>query len=168
MRAFKKLFQDLRITRVDADRSHAIPGAMVRVYFQLSEPSPLGWSYMFTTVWQAVTYPAKCPACVEGNPIWIDCRPEDVETHHLAQLERAVAQTNAKYQDAASQQALKASRQAELNAELQLRLNDLNRTLYPSDDLSDRVAPTPRLLGSKHLATLVRLLFGENRRKSDT
>ena len=167
MSAFEKSFHDLRIIGLDTERSHATAGAMARIYLQLSEPSPLGWSYMFTTVWQAAADPLKCPAGVEGNSIWIDCLPEDFETRHHEQIESAVAQTNAKYRDAVCQQALKASRPGELNVQVQSRLRDLNRTLYPASDLSGSVAAPPRYFGSRYLATLARFLFRNKRRKSD-
>ena len=68
-----KSFQDLKITGLDTEHSHAIAGAMVRIYFRLSNSPLLGWSYVFATTWSTVDYPLKRPAGVESGTIWIDC-----------------------------------------------------------------------------------------------
>lgn len=93
----KKSFQDLRITGLDSERSHAIAGALVRIYFQLSEPPPLGWSYIFTTTWQAARNPLKRQAGMEGDAIWIECIPEEVGASHIEALASTVTGTNVKY-----------------------------------------------------------------------
>ena len=159
----KKSFQDLRITGVDTERSHAVAGAVVRIYFQLSEQPPIGWSYTFTTVWEAMAYPLKRQAGVEGDAIWIECIPEEVETYHGEQLESAVAQANATYRDRARQQALDASRQAELDAQLRSKLRDLSQTLYPADQLAGSCNAPPRFWGSAFLARLRQFLFQDKR-----
>jgi hypothetical protein len=167
MRVSKKALQDLRITGLDTERSHAIAGALVRIYFQLSEPPPLGWSYIFTTVWQAVAYPLKRQAGMEGDAIWIDCIPEEIGTYHIKQLESAVAQANAKYRDGARQQRLKTNRQAELDVQLRSRLEDLSRTLYPVGELAGSSGAAQRFLGSAFLAKLRRFLFQDNKQEND-
>ena len=126
-----KSLRDLSIIGLDTERSHAIGGEMVRVYFRVSSPPPLGWSYIFTTTWNTVVYPLKRPAGVESEAIWIDCIPEEVGTYHLERLEIAVAQTNAKYRDGARQQSANASHHAELEAQRRSKLRDLDQTLYP-------------------------------------
>ena len=159
MRISKKAFQGLTIKRLDAGRSHAIAGAMARIYFQLSEPPPLGWSYTFTTIWQSLTYPSKCQAGVESDTIWIECVPEEVATYHFGQLEDAVAQTNAMFRQRAQEQAFLAGRNAQSDAELQARLEDLSRTLYPVDELAGDSSEPERLWGSLFLARLRRAFF---------
>ena len=163
---YTKSFQDLKITGLDTEHSHAIAGAMVRVYFRLSDPPPLGWSYVFATTWSTVDYPLKRPAGVESGTIWIDCIPEEIATHHFEQLQSAVARTNATYRDGARQQAIIASRQAELGAQLRSKLQDVSRTLYPVDGAVAGSAP-PRYWGRAFLAKVRRFLFPSMRRKSD-
>jgi hypothetical protein len=161
-----KPVQDLKIAGLDTEHSHAIAGGMVRIYFRLSRPPPLGWSYIFTTTWNGVDYPLKRPAGVESDTIWIDCVPEEVGTHHLERLVSAVEQTNATYRYEARQQGIKASRQAELDAQLRSKLLDLNRTLYPADGVVDTSAP-PRFWPGVFLAKLRQFLYPRKRRKSD-
>lgn len=131
MHLSSKKFTDLRIVGLATERCHAIEGSLVRVHFRLSTSPPLGWSYIFTTVWQTVEYPLKRPAGVEGDVIWIDCAPEEVGLHHLEKLEKSVAQANTEFRAKAQQQALDAGRQAQLEAQLRSQIADLNRTLYP-------------------------------------
>jgi len=151
-------FQDLRITGIDTARSHAIDGGMARIYFQLSAPPPFGWSYIFTTVWQAVEYPMKSHAGVESDSVWINCRPEDFEPHHLEQLENAVAQTNANYRDKTQAQAINTIRQRELQLQLQSKLEDIGQTFYP--DQRPESSPTPsKSRFNNFFAGWVRLLF---------
>ena len=126
-----KKFNDLRVVGLATERCHTKDGSLVRVHFRLSGLPPLGWSYIFTTVWQAVQYSEKRPAGVEGDVIWIDCVPEEVGLYHLEKLEKSVAQTNAEFRAKAQQQALDGERQAQLEAQFRSQIADLNRTLYP-------------------------------------
>jgi len=126
-----KSLRNLALIGLDTERSYAIAGQMVRIYFRLSGPPPLGWSYIFTTIWNEVIYPSKRPAGVESDRIWIDCIPEEVAAYHLERLESAVAQTNARYREGTRQQAFIASHQTELEAQLRSKLQDLSQTLYP-------------------------------------
>ena len=134
----KTLDDDLRVIGLATERCHAIPGSLVRLHFRLSSSPPLGWSYIFTTVWRTVQYPLKRPAGVEGDFIWIDCVPEEVGLHHLAKLEESVAKANAEFRAKAQQQALNAGRQAQLDAKLRSQIADLNRTLYPEAEPATR------------------------------
>jgi len=127
-----KKFSDLQIVGLAAERCHTIEGSLVRVHFRLSSSPPLGWSYVFTTVWQSVQYALKRPAGVEGDVIWIDCVPEEVGAYHLEQLENAVAKTNDEFRAKAHQQSLDSGRQAQLEAQLRSQIANLNRTLYPA------------------------------------
>ncbi len=147
--------------RLDTKLSHAITETMARIYFKLSEPPPVGWSYIFTTVWQALNYPLKCHAEVEVDKgaLWIECVPEDVVTHHIRQLEEAVAQTNATYCEQARRQAFMARRQAESDADFRAKLEDVGRTLYPEPVLVNEVTESERLWGSVFLARMRRAIF---------
>jgi hypothetical protein len=126
-------FEGLRLVGLAADRCHIIEGSMVRVHFRLSSPPPLGWSYIFTTVWQSVQYPQKRPAGVEGDFIWIDCVPAEVRPNHIQKLEQAVARANLEYQSSVQTQVIDAERRTQLDAQLRSQLADLNRALYPAE-----------------------------------
>src|SRR5690349_7223934 len=113
----RRRFADLKIAGVAMERSHLIGGSLVRVHFRLSAAPPLGWSYIFATVWRAVQYPEKRPAGVEADTIWIDCNPDEVETCHLRNLDQAVSQANIEYKVKAQDQALNAGRRAQLESQ---------------------------------------------------
>ncbi len=130
-------FQAVTIARLDTDRSHAITGEAARVYFQLSGPPPLGWSYIFTTIWQTTAYPAKGQAGVENDALWIDCVPEEVVKHHFGRLTAAVQQANQQYGQKAQQQAFQEGQQAQADTVLRAKLEAVSRTLYPAPNLSE-------------------------------
>src|SRR6266566_168529 len=50
-------FQGLRISALLKDRCSVTENGLVRVQLELSEHPPLGWSYIFLTVWQSMDYP---------------------------------------------------------------------------------------------------------------
>jgi len=128
---YQTSFQGLKLAGLLADRCHPIKGDLVRIYFRLSEPPPLGWSYLFTNVWRGLGLPLKRQAGVDGDAIWIDCIPEEVTASLSNQLEQALRQTDAIYQKKAREQAGDAERQSQLQARLHFKLQELRETLYP-------------------------------------
>ncbi len=131
---YNKTFRELQIIGLDVNGSHATRDDLVRVYFRLSEPPPLGWAYIFTTVWRSLEYPSKRQIGVDRDTIWIDCRLNEMAACHMRQLEYAVSQTSAIYRHKAQEQAQEAVRQAQLQAQLHSKLVDLSQLLYPEPE----------------------------------
>jgi hypothetical protein len=129
---YKKSFQGLKIIGLATERCYKLKEPLVRMYFQLSEPPPLGWSYIFTTIWRSLAYPTKRQTGVEMDAIWIDCIPEEVETNHIRQLEDALTQTNDIYKREAIKQANNVAYQSQLDSHLKLKLEELSQALYPT------------------------------------
>jgi hypothetical protein len=154
---YKKSFQSLKIVRMAIESCHATKGDLVRIYFQLSEPPPLGWGYIFTTVWRSMVYPMKRQTGVERDAIWIDCVPNEIATCHLKQLEYAVAQTSAIYCKEAQEQARDELSRAEQHARIRLKLEELNQTFYP--------ATAPGLKGGSIIAKWLRSIFPGRKQK---
>lgn len=127
----KAQFQDLSITGLIGERCYPVDGSTLRIHLQLSAPPPLGWSFLFTQVWQTTAYPGKRPVGIEGDALWIECAPEDVRGIHLAHLEQALAQTNEHYRAQHLQKQLAAERQRELSRQTQLKLDALARSFSP-------------------------------------
>jgi hypothetical protein len=101
-------FNDISLREtVLKDRSHPIDGSpLFRVYLQLSGFAPDRWGACFDTFWNRVVfYSMKRHTGVEGDALWIECVPEEVKSHHLAQLHRAVSETNKAYRTLLRQQA---------------------------------------------------------------
>jgi hypothetical protein len=150
---FRKSFQGLQIVALPAERCFVTKEDLVRVYFQLSEPTPLGWAYIFTSVWRSLAYPMKRQTGVDGDALWIDCVPEEIEPCHWLQLEYAVAQTNAIYQQKAQEQARDQERQKHSQMQLRSKLEELSQSLYPR--------PTPPVPDGSLIARCYRFLCGE-------
>ena len=128
--ATEKSGEGLKIVGLATERCHVVQGTTVRVHFRLSAPPPVGWPSIFGILWQVVQHPLKLHAGVEDDSIWIECDPEQVGPLHLKRLDKAVAQTNAKYRQGAQQQAVNTRREAQLDSRMQSQLDDLNRTLF--------------------------------------
>jgi len=154
---YQTSFQGLKLAGLLADRCHPIKGDLVRIYFQLSEPPPLGWSYLFTNVWRGLGCPMNRQTGVDGDAIWLDCIPEEVAASLWSQLEQALLETNAIYQNKAREQAGDEARQRQLQAQLYFKLQELRQTLYP--------APARRTWKDSFIATWVRSLFGGQEEK---
>ena len=154
---YQTSFQGLKLAGLLADRCHPIQGDLVRIYFQLSEPPPLGWSYLFTNVWRGLGCPMNRQTGVDGDAIWLDCIPEEVAASLWSQLEQALLETNAIYQNKAREQAGDEARQRQLQAQLYFKLQELRQTLYP--------APARRTWKDSFIATWVRSLFGGQEEK---
>ena len=144
---------------IDPGRSHTTEGGMARIYFQLSEPPPLGWPYTFTIAWQAVEYAMKRKAGVESDSVWIECIPEEVEPYHIEQIEIAVAQTNAKYRERTQQQAMYARRKAEQELQLQTKLQAMGKTCFPVEQLAETSQAPRRFSFRTFLPRWMRFLF---------
>lgn len=126
-----KPFEGLIIIGLAIERCHVIDGALARIYFRLSGSPPLGWSYVFTQVWQAAVPTKKRQAGVEGDAIWLECQPEEIPEGYLEDLKKVVAQANERFMESVRLQALNAETRARLEAKFLSQLKDLNRTLYP-------------------------------------
>ena len=157
---YNKAFQSLKIIRLATECCHTTKGDLFRIYFQLSESPPLGWAYIFTTVWRSVTYPMKRQTGVERDTIWIDCIPNEVATCHLRHLEYAIAQTSAIYIQEAQEQGRNAARQAELHAQFRSKLEELSQTLYPE--------VVPQFQFGSMIAKWLRSIFRRGKQRSES
>lgn len=141
-------FHDLKITGVIEDRCQVIAGPAVRVYLQLSEMPPVGWSYQFHLAWQAAPHALARRVGIEGDALWIECVPAEVLTHHWRDLESAVARANACYW-AACDERRKAEQHAEkmaqeARAQVAALANILNPPAVVPNDQRDDADEEPR------------------------
>ncbi len=153
-----KPFEGLTLAGLATDRCHLVEGSTVRLYFRLSNTAPIGWSYLFATVWQAVVYPDKARTGVEGDAIWVECVPDLLAAHHLPELENAVALTNEMYLEKTHQQALGMLRDTAVQAQLEAQLQELNQQLYPDAHGSADRGAAPTSVLRKLIAGLKGLL----------
>src|SRR4029077_14640011 len=52
-------FKELRICELLKERCYIVQSPIVRIVLELSESPPLGWSYIFMSVWDSATYELK-------------------------------------------------------------------------------------------------------------
>jgi len=156
----KAQFQDLGITGLIGERCYAIEGSILRIHLRLSDAPPLGWSYLFTQVWQAVDYPGKRPVGIEGDALWIECAPEEVRNCHLPQLEQALDQANERYRAQHTQKEMAAERQRELSRLTHMKLDELARSFAPvpqATEATGQVCEHPRSILGRVLNFLRRI-----------
>jgi len=152
-------FQDLRITKLCKEQCRFVESTTVRIYLQLSAPPPVGWSYLFSCVWQATAYPWKRCVGLEGDMIGIECALEEMEPHHLEGVEKAVSQTNANYRDFMQRQAAAEQQRNERNARLQAQLDELGDYLDSSAD-STMASDNPEAIRPSLSGSVIGLLRG--------
>jgi len=51
----KGRFRDVSISDILDERSYAVEGNVLRIYLKLAGPPPVGWAFMFNTVWESVS-----------------------------------------------------------------------------------------------------------------
>jgi hypothetical protein len=135
----KSPFQDLRISGLHLERCHVANHPIIRIYLKLSDRPPLGWAYIFTTVWNSAEYDLKPPAGVEDGALWIECALEELRQFHLPQLEEAIAQANATYRVTQRQKAVDLRSQKQLDDQTHALLKELETSLNPTAN----VTPAP-------------------------
>ena len=131
-------FKELRITcSILEDRCYTIHGDVVRIYLQLSHTPPLGWSFMFTSLWQMEEPNGARPrAGVEGDAIWIECSPAEMRASYLPELECVVGQANACFRPSLQQKAAALATQQRLDDKARSQLHDLRCSLDPAPPLA--------------------------------
>lgn len=57
----------------------------------------MGWSYLFIRAWQSMVHAHERRVGIDDGAIWIECAPAELKSHHLTELESAVAQANQQF-----------------------------------------------------------------------
>jgi len=161
----KARFENICIDGLLNDRCYAVDGPILRIYFKLSRTPPLGWAYLFNQVWHSLDYPDKCRAGMEGESLWIECAPDDVQEKHMWPLEFVLEQTNERYFKDYLQSPINTDGQRELSSQTHMKLDELAKSLRP-DAQSARAAkaqkgPLRKLFG-KILSNQTKKAPGDN------
>ncbi|MEI7748716.1 MAG: hypothetical protein WCI81_06545 [Chlorobiaceae bacterium] len=92
-------FEDIRITGLDAKamRDSDKGSAMRLMHLTLSKSPPSNWGILFDQERQFPRHSMWRRAWIEGRYIVVDCVPEEIGQHHLADLKQDVANTNQQY-----------------------------------------------------------------------
>lgn len=123
-------FKDIKIAAMDDGASGpAGEGALMRIVLKLSASPPASWSEYFNRAWQQHLYMTKRRTTVSGSRLEIICMPDELQTDHIPELNKIIAETNAAYRSYASDRARQrqaaeeeASRQKQQLADLKGRL----------------------------------------------
>ncbi len=151
-------FQDLRISGLHLERCHVANYPAIRIYLKLSDSPPLGWAYIFTTVWNSTVYDSKPPAGVEDGAIWIECALEELRQFHLTQLEKVLAQANATYQATQLQKVVAVHRQKRLDNQTHALLKEFETSLSGSANVPTRSDRKQRSI-TQNLKNALRKMF---------
>jgi hypothetical protein len=131
---FPDYVKDVRICGIIKRRCHVTKLPLVRVYLELSVRPPLGWSYVFMTLWQADKNP-KPNIGLDEDSLWIECVPASLKHEHLPRLQEVISATNSKYKSTAEDQ--------QTSRELHERLGREALEMIQNLDLELRPRPEP-------------------------
>lgn len=91
-------FEGIRINELDdAASGPSGEGALMRLVLRLSQSAPGPWSQYFNQAWQQHIYMTKRRASVAGDRLEIVCMRDELESDHLTELNKVIAETNAAY-----------------------------------------------------------------------
>lgn len=91
-------FTDIKIKELDdAASGPAGQGALMRLVLRLSESAPGPWSRYFNQAWQQHIYLMKRRASVSDDRLEIICMLDELQSKHLPELNKVIAQTNVAY-----------------------------------------------------------------------
>jgi hypothetical protein len=131
-------FQDLRISALLKDRCSVTESGMVRIQLELSEHPPLGWSYIFLTVWQAADDPKKARVGIEEDTLWVECDAQEFKERDFPVVEKAIEETNARFRGVLQEQIAAEARREQLDRETLETILGLDLDLTPRPQVKRR------------------------------
>lgn len=69
----------------------------MRLVLRLSDYAPPQWSEYFNHAWQQNFYMMKRNARASGDKIEITCMPDELQSDHIPELKKVIAETNEAY-----------------------------------------------------------------------
>lgn len=126
-----KEFEDIKISGLDDQSSQRVDprSAIFRMVLELSSSAPSEWSQYFNDRWKQNFYMMKRRAHVSGGRLEIECVPEELESDHLPQLKKVIAETNQAYrQYHTARQQQREAEDAQKNAHV-AKMSDLKKKL---------------------------------------
>ncbi len=93
-------FMDIKIVSLDdtaTSRSTESNSALVNIVLNLSLSAPHELESYFNDCWQSHIYMMKRRAIVSGKRLEIYCVPEELQSDHLPELKKIIAETNQAY-----------------------------------------------------------------------
>ena len=99
-------FSDIKIVSMEDDMTVESPNnpKLWYIYFKLSQTPPPLWLKSFTESRKIPRHPKWRHAWIDRKFIVVECVPEEIETHHLADLKKDLAFANGKFREYLEQQ----------------------------------------------------------------
>lgn len=101
----------------------------MRLVLRLSQSTPSPWAQYFNQAWQQHIYMMKRQAFVSGDRLEIICMPDELQTDHLPELNKVIADTNAAYAAHAAEQSRVRQRAADEAKQQKDQLAELKGSL---------------------------------------
>jgi hypothetical protein len=131
-------FKDLRISALFKDRCYVTEKGLVRIQLEFSEHPPVGWSYIFLTVWQAAEDPKKARVGIEEDTLWVECDAEEFKERDFPAVEKAIEETNARFRGVLQEQIAAEARREQLDRETLETILGLDLDLIPRPQVKRR------------------------------
>lgn len=129
-----KQFQDIKIAGIDEKASGPSgEGALIRLVLRLTDNAPGEWSQLFNNTWGSHLYGMKRRASTYGDHLEIICVLDELESDHLPELKKVIADTNATYRRYLVQQAMEQKAEEEKAKRQEQQLSDLKSRLKFDD-----------------------------------
>nr|WP_090441121.1 hypothetical protein [Pseudomonas benzenivorans] len=124
-------FEDIKIIELNESESYkSEPNShMMHVVLTLSASTPYEWSQYFNDRWQQQFYMMKRRASVSGKRLEIYCVPDELQQHHVPELKKVIAETNAAYRGYLEQTQRAAVERAEAEGRDRAELSNIKSKL---------------------------------------
>jgi len=124
-------FQDIKIVSLDDEASYKSDpsSALINIVLNLSSSAPYEWSSYFNDRWIQQFYMMKRNASVSGKQLEIYCVPHELQTDHIPQLKKVIAETNQAYREYLAQKQQIAATQAASEADERKKLASIKADL---------------------------------------
>jgi len=125
------VFRDLRISALLKDRCCVTGNGLVRIQLELSEHPPLGWSYIFLTVWRQAENPNKARVGIEEDTLWVETEATEFKNHEFPAVQKAIEETNARFRMVLQEQIAGEAKREQLDRETLETILGLDLDLTP-------------------------------------
>ena len=98
-------FDRLKIVSLDKDATKPSgSGGLQSVVLRLSAYASVHWVTYFNDAWERHLYMMKRHAYASGNSITITCMPDELQMHHINELNKVITKTNNAYEQFLTEQ----------------------------------------------------------------
>jgi len=124
-------FEDIKIVSFDDKATYKsdASSALMHCVLDLSASAPFEWSNYFNQRWKHHFYMMQRNASVSERRLEIYCVPEELQQHHIPELNKVIAETNKAYREHLAKTQQKASQVAAAEASERTKLAEMKAGL---------------------------------------